>query len=393
MTERQINERRHWKAMTFPYDYFFPDETPECSICLTEKQAELLRGILEPVGWTTRWWSDSDAEIDHDVIESFRDDIIRRLMMSCCNDGLIFRWTVDGVLQSSDDNGTTWQDAPQEDPRNNSPQFPPLEGSDGSDKKCAAATGASLLIKEQVGDQLTDDMSRYTLAQLINDWVNTVINSGGNIFQALATVIVNQIFALVIATLRPALTDDVYSTLTCILYCNMEDDASFTDDEWETVRSNILSQITGIAGIFLEHLIYLIGAVGLTNLVRSGAADSGDCDDCCPDCSTDWDIFGASHGTIINRGSGYIDVEASNAGANYYVLIKSPDASTCCIVTTVDLLSGSAPTLTGWTDCGQTQTEGAPQHTGIYPYGSACINYFQMQGAGAFTIRIHLASC
>lgn len=297
-TEREANEKRNWKAMLFPYDEFVPDESPECQYCLTDKQAEFLRGLLEPTAWKTRWWSD-ETEIDQDTISQFRDDLIRRLMMSCCGGEfeIIFQWTEDGELQQSEDGGATWEDAPQEDPRNSSTVYPPTPGSPSDTKKCDASEGMSLLIKEQVGEQLTDDMSRYTLAQLVHDWVTTYIQTS-NPFEALIQIAANQIFALVIATLSPALTDDVYHLLTCAFLCLIADDLSFDNERWEAVRTKILDTISGIAGIFLEHLVFLLGPVGITNLARAQVGATGDCSDCeeCPDCVdgclVDWTFYG-----------------------------------------------------------------------------------------------------
>lgn len=365
MSQKSINERRNWKAQTFPYDYYLPDASIECTYCLTDKQAELLRGLLLPVGWATRWWSDSDADIDPDTVEAFRDDLIRRLMMGCCGDEVPvqYRYTSDGVLQKSDDGGATWTDAPAYDPRQNSPQFPPVAGEDGSDKKCVAAAGAAALIKAQVGDQLTDGMSRYTLGQLITDWTGTVINSGGNIFQALVTVATNQIFALVIATLRPALTDTVYHLLQCVFFCNMADDASVNDAQWSQIRSDITDQIGGIAGVFLEHLVYLLGAGGLTNLLRAGGATTGDCsdcDECAEGCDMDnWamTVYGGNNvGTLIGRGVHYIDVQTENVpgfGGALFAQITTPDLNTCCVYDGYEIISG--PGLDGQSGlyCGQ----------------------------------------
>lgn len=281
MSETRLNNRRNWKAIAFPYDHFFPDDSKECQYCLTELQAEILRGIIEPLAWSTRWWSDTDTAINQDELTAFRDDIIRRLMMGCCGDEtpIQYRYTGDGILQRSDDGGTTWTDAPEFDPRNNSVEFPPIEGEDGSDKRCSAATGAAALVKEQIGSNLTDEMTRYTLQQLITDWVQTMIQSS-NPFEALLTVITNQIFALVISVIRPALTDPVYHQFACALYCTMADDGSFSDSQWQEARLKVESNITGVAGLFLGHLVYLLGMRGLTNLVRSAPAADGDCSDC-----------------------------------------------------------------------------------------------------------------
>jgi hypothetical protein len=365
MSEREVDQRRNWKAETFPYDYFTVEPGKECQYCLTEKQAELLRGIIEPVGWRTRWWSETDQQIDPETIREFRDDLARRLMMSCCCDDQIpvqYRYSDTGVLQQSTDGGVTWNDAPEFDPRNNSPQFPPMSGADGADKRCIAATGAAALLKEQVGDQLTDDMTRYTLSQLITDWVSTMIGTS-NPFQALLTVIANQIFALVIATLRPALTDPVYATFKCILYCRMSDDATFTQSKFDLVRSDITDQIGGIAGIFLEHLVYLLGVTGLENLCRAGGASTGDCSDCpdcrsCPERFEAWDLGGGISGAdIIEVGDDYI-ICNSVGGGRQTICVSTGTADGCCTVASVEILSGGYSDFVDGVACGNAPVVG-----------------------------------
>lgn len=341
MSEWQINQRRNWKGQVFPYDHYLPDDSPECQYCLTEKQAEILRGIIEPLGWTTRWWSDSDATIDRDTIQAFRDDLIRRLMMSCCGDEAPdqFRWTEDGVLERSTDGGATWTPAPEFDPRHNSTQFPPVPGDPSPDKKCIAATGMSNLIQLQVGDNLTDDMSRFTLGELISDWVSTLIGTS-NPFKALIVIATNQIFALIIAVLRPALTETVYHLLTCIFYCRMADDLSFDDARVSLVTSDIGNQIGGIATLFLQQLVNLLGPVGMTNLARSGAATEGDCEDCecepCLDeCEVEWTFYGVeitSHecniylGTYTGTGAEHVAFSSGDSAIGCYFHPSTPTA-------------------------------------------------------------------
>lgn len=387
MTERRANERRNWKAEVFPYDIFFPDNSGECLYCLTENQAMLLRGLLEPIAWKTRWFSDTQ-DIDRDTIEAFTDDTIRRLMMSCCGGDfeIIFRWTEDGVLQQSDDDGETWTDAPEDDPRNSAPTYPPVPGDPSDEKKCIAVTGMVQLIKEQVGDQLTDDMTRYNLGQLIHDWITNLLQSS-NPFDALINIAVNQIFALVIAALRPALTDDVYDLLVCALLDNIADDLSFDEGAWEAVRARILTDISGIAGVFLEHLVFLLGKVGLTNLARSQAALEGDCD-CGGECDIDnWTI---NQGNILNTYSDGWDLQATFNGTNYSVSGQTPNVApydVCCHVS-MTLLSGSWAPPFAQINCGLNNADVANITN---PLGNPdLINWFFAGFGSVFTVRVTL---
>ncbi len=287
------SRRKAWKAFQANYDDVFALSDRLKCYCLTDQQVQAMLTMTEYLKWPTRWVSATD-DIDLDVIDLFASGLEYRLMNDCCEENIPTQWryTAEGVLQQSLNGGGTWADAPMYDPRVYSVHFPPIAGADGTDKKCVAATGAALLVKEQVGDQLTDDMARYTLSQLITDWVGTMLQTS-NPFEALVQVVANQIFALVIATLRPALTDTVYHLFQCALFCHMAADASFDDAQWAAVRSDITDLIGGIAGVFLEHLVYLLGTQGLTNLARSGAATTGDCSDCdCGTCDVAWTFYG-----------------------------------------------------------------------------------------------------
>jgi hypothetical protein len=282
--------------------------------------------------------------------------------MSCCCDSTNppqYQYSETGVLQISLDGGVTYTDAPNADVRNNSPKFPPVPGDDGNDKKCAAATGAANLLKEQVGDQLTDDMSRYTLEQLISDWTGTVIDTS-NPFQALVTVVSNQIFALVIAALRAALTDDVYHLFACALYCKMGSDASFNDAQWAAARGKILADIGGIAGVFLEHLVFLLGKTGTTNLVRSAPDATGDCSDCdCGYCPVDWTFYGV-HDVVHDPDDPNIWHMTAN-GNPEHVAFSSGDISTGCY------FAGPLGTYSYWPVGSGSPVGGTnPAHTAIW---------------------------
>lgn len=394
MSQLELNNRRNWKAQTFPYDYYIPDGTKECQYCLTEKQAEILRGIIEPLGWQTRWWSDTDVTIDQDTIEAFRDDLIRRLIMGCCNDNILYRYDEDGNLESSSDGGTTYYPAPQDDIRvNPKVQFPPPVAAEGEDITCQAADSAVTLIKEQIGDQLTDDMSRYTLNQLIDDWTTNVVGASGP-FQALAVIITNQIFALLISAVRAALTDDVYAILRCIFQSNMNSVAFFDGAAWEAVRSDILSQISGIAGIFLEHLVYLIGNGGLSNLARSGAGSPDAV--CCPECSAEvWDIVSFSSlpiGSIISRTFNSITVQGGghpDFGTPWNAMIQTPGNDICCTPISIEWLTGDHIDENNFgVTCGAARWPGSPNGPVDIGVGEYNTLYLRKDSDSNFTAKI-----
>lgn len=396
--DRKGREKKGWKAFQIDYDYVFSVSDRVCSYCLSDQDVAALLAMTEYLSWPTRWVK-AEGDIDRDFIDAFTDRLERRLMSGCCDDNLPiqYRYTSDGVLQRSLNGGGNWTDAPEYDPRVYSTQFPPMGGADGDDKKCIAATGAVVLIKEQVGDQLTDDMSRYTLTQLVTDWIKTYISTS-NPLQALLTVIANQIFALVIAALRPALTDTVYDIMKCIFYNHVAEDASVNDAQWQAIRDDITSQIGGIAGIFLEHLIYLLGTTGTTNLIRAGGATEGDCSGCDVTCDVDlWDIFSGSetYGVIVERGSNYIIADLSFAPATageYFLRMKTISTDTCCKITNYDIISGGTINISAYALCGTTQ-DGTTTNTLSTSTGSGedDINLFAIGSTGACQVKIYFA--
>lgn len=218
-----------------------------------------------------------------------------------------------------------------------------------------------------------------------------------NPFLALVTVITNQVFALVIAVLRPALTDSTYDQLKCIFYCHMADDASVNDAQWAAIRSDILAQITGIAGVFFEHLVYMLGTGGTTNLIRSGGAAEGDCSSCgCGDCIMNPYMTEAiGGGTDITMAGGSITLTAVVEGDHYAATIwwrssgdTSPtfDANKCGTVLSWVALSGTVVATT-YNDCGS-----ATLHNPGDPIGK-CMCQAQWLGSAPFTVQVEGCDC
>ena len=107
-----------------------------------------------------------------------------------------------------------------------------------------------------------------------------------------------------------------------------------------------------------------------------------------------WDVYDETHGTITSRDDTQITIDATLAGGNYYVILSTMAADTCCIPLGYDILSGSV-TQTGnlsWTTCGTTPVEGVPQFSfGLFGWDQE-INYMQVQSASPFTLQFNFAS-
>lgn len=268
---------------------------------------------------------------------------------NCCDQTPpLFRYDGDGNLEQSTDGGATYTPAQQYDTRYNSPQFPPLPGGDGLDKKCGAATGAALLFKQQIKNQLTAEMSRADLLNLISTWVKTFIATS-NPLNALLTVLANLSFGLSMAALLAGLTDaDFDDTLKCILYCNMGNDATFTTAQWGQVKADITAKLPYPTNSFFNNLMNALGPAGLTNVVRAGAVGSGDCSgctDCPPECDlANWSIFvGAAnsnaYGTEVSRTSNSITIDSvfdPYVTGTWFIVVTTNDANKCCTVSITD---------------------------------------------------------
>lgn len=399
LSETLINNKRNWKAQTFPYEYFIPDDSKSCLYCLTDKEAELLRGLLEPVAWKTRWWVEDDSNtVDTDAITQFRDDMIRRLMMPCgCDDeGTIFQWTTNGHYQKSTDGGATWEDAPQSDPHNGITRFPPFLPPDTLDDTCTYADSIVNLVKTGFVDALADGSDYATVvgaleAVLTTIFVGLLPTGIGAIIVAVAGAVIILIVTLGVPALRAAMTTGVWDRFRCNLKNHMESDGSFTEAEKDAVWSQIIVDESGLAAIFLQAFVATAGAVGLTNAARSGngASDA----ECCPSCNTDnWAItifHSLPVGVLIGAGTNYVDVQTGSHpdfGGGQFAQITMPASGDCCTYDHTEVLSGGTILSTSGILCGDPLWPTSEVHGFSAP---ASINTFRIVSDTVATCRIH----
>lgn len=363
------DKRTQWKGDQLVYGDLIaePNNSSEDLYCLTFPQTKALISILELYRYTTRWYGDT---VDGLLIERFVSDTQRRLMMGCgCGEIIIviFRWNSEGELESSEDNGETWTDAGNVDPRHTAPEFPPPIGDMAN--KCAAADSAVTSIIVEVFNNLTEGMALVTLDEVLRTWVQTYIGTS-NPLLALIAVVRNLIYGLAVTTIIASLTTDVWDKLRCCFRCNISPELDFDEARWVDLRTCITEDITGVAGIFLEHLIYLLGWSGSTNIARSGlGSPEADCSECpCEiECGIEsWHIVnynGVDVGAIIGTGVNYIDVTGSSHpdfATPFNAMIQTDNDDICCMLNSFELQSGSPTPNTFGVLCGNARWPSSP---------------------------------
>jgi hypothetical protein len=357
----------------------------------------VFNGLFAELTYWFNWQRDEDKS--GTLCAHYWTDLYRQIDwsdMSCCCDQppAIYRYDDDGIYQRSTDGGITWVNAPEYDYRNISTIFPPPAALGFTNTKCQNADSAVVILNEDVIQGLDNGSAVQAILEFIAAVLIFYLSAG-----TLSSIAIGlfsmaaAIFGFGVASTKAAFTSTVLDQLRCSIFCAMDSDDSIDDAGFTTLLSDINTHYTGIVKTSLYSIISSAGRVGVTNMLRANRGDAAaDCSSCCPDCSTTWDVMDGSHGIIISRGAGYVDLQAQAVGGNYYGIISTSDPALCCVIPLIEYASGSA-TLVGWTDCGTTPVIGVPQHVGVFSFGIDCVDYFQLQDANPFTVRVHFAPC
>jgi len=391
MTKPQ-DPKTTFKALLLDYDYLLTKSDDECCFSFSEREVQIMLAFVVYVGWKTRY-KQTETEIDTDIIQGWSGELAKKLMSGCCPDGKLSRFTEDGVFQTSDDGGVTWEDNPEEDPRNDYVSAPPLPGEDSEAKRCAAADNVRDLFKsyrDQLVDMLTAGAPLISIVSGILAFIGVITGVSG-VAVGISVLIMG--LAAFLITLTPSevtdqITDEVLDTFRCLVFCRMENSGQITYDNWVLLLSDIAGEFTGFPETFFYQTVNGMGYIGISNAGTIGVATADDCGDCgCDDtCPVRYDVkepySSPLYGTVIARGADYVDLEIGTSG---FGVIGSADYNVCCRVAAIASVVGS-PTAGSHIPCG------LPYSEGNYVFSSgltACCSFLLATGATGDVIRYY----
>lgn len=357
-----LNPRETYKALLLNYDTLLAASDAECCYSLSEREIQMIMAFVDYIGWKTRYEA-TETEIDQLLIDHWMGNLARKLMTGCCpDDGLLRRFTSDGVFETSDDGGETWTPAPELDPRNDAIENPPLPGSDGDAKRCAAADNVRDLFLQYRDNLVSLLGASPTLVSIIAGILAFIAVITGVSGAAIGISVLLMGLASFLLTLTPEevtdqLTEEVLETFKCLVYCRMSTDGRLSYEDWQGLLSDIASTFDDLPELFFYQTVNAMGYIGVNNAGSIGAPTADDCGDCdCPAECNDASLIliGTVTETGVYDGHPGIEVEAAAITGGYAVrwgqIDQTVPPNTCCYFFDVVTLEGSINS-SYWTDC------------------------------------------
>jgi len=386
------NPRQTYKAQLLDYDALLSASDKECSYCLSEREIQIMLAFVDYISWKTRYIA-TETEIDQELIREWGANLARKLMSGCCDEGVLHRFTEGGIYQSSEDGGATWQDDPNNDPRNDYIQAPPIPGADSDGKRCAAADNVRDLF-EQYRDNLIEIVGATPTILAIIAGILAFIGviagvSGvgigvGVLFLTMAAEMI-QIGGTGISG---EITFTALEDFKCMVYCHMNEAGELTYAEWQELLSDIANGFSGFAETFFYQTVNGMGYIGINNAATIGVATASDCDCPCENCSN-LDAWGIVYGTTITKSPGYWKLSSVAVGPNQSVRLARTVAppSNCCSVV-YNITSGVVQNQ-AWYRCSDDVVVFSPPVAGDCMYDVGQTNIFNVP----FEVEFFFTEC
>lgn len=361
--------------------YLLPDVIdPEENICVCipiPKDWGHIRAFVGQMTELSKWltWekdgTDSGARAARrwfEITECVAQEIDCIMATGCgcgCDDDLPKQGRINpetGLYEVSTDGGLTWEVDRADDPRITGAIFPDTPGDPGAEKRCETANSVIGFLEGLQQQELANLEANATVADIITGLIGA-LSGIGLLFAfvpaaivGLVAFVVNKFAHMIAMDFETEFTEATWDALLCVLYCQMGDDGSFTELQWQNIKIKCVEDVGGYAGYWLQDHINLIGIVGLTNAGRASYPGTRDCDAC--DCGLDL-IYTTNPemtvaGTVEYRGD---NVWRVTSGIRVFEgvsqsQVQFEDANDLCFkVTDITEISGAA-TRFAYTPCG-----------------------------------------
>jgi len=206
----------------------------------------------------------------------------------------------DSVQQTPDD-GDTWIDTPELDPRHGSGfRRPPLTGVDA---KCNAAARELAAWREMYDIFQESTNALQFLAIVLN--ILLLLAGGVGVLISLILLLFDALIFIGKENMENAFTQEVWDGVMCIIYNHIGEDGQVSGAELDEIYAEIALQYPGVIYNTLIEIGHLFGEVLLSN-ASVERAEIGDCDECPTDWIYRWD-FHANDGQFV------FDSEAGNS--------------------------------------------------------------------------------
>lgn len=305
-------------------------------------------------------------------------------------------------LEISTNNGVTWRSDPASPVSQIYAQPAPVT-SGVSATKCDAASNGKQHIEDLIAGcstQLGTAINVFDLAVAVCAIVleiALVLVSAGSL-TPLAIALASAVWAAAHAAFEIGKeafdaywTTDEKDKILCALYCNIGEDGSFDQTQYDNFMSDWKEAATpSPAYNFVRNALLAVGLKGLNNFCSYGESSEADCSGCSCGCPNKdlYDIFvnaGEAWGTIVDSGDDYITVEASNIPTltGYVASLLSADYTQGCVIST-EILSGTQNSAICWIDTGNNPASVSPTCS---VWVSHSVIFIQMTSTVPFTVK------
>lgn len=205
----------------------------------------------------------------------------------------IYRYTPEGEYEYSPDNGSSWIPVPEQDPRVSDAFRQPARTDE--DAQCNSAASIVRWLTDFNGEVLSVVAAGATVTGVSGTIMGLI--GGLGLYGTIASLAVAGAALIIdigVQVVSDALTTEVWDTLLCLIYNNSDENGQISVAQFNTIQSEIGSEIGGTAGLVLNAELLLPGAVGMSNAGAAGL-DTDDCSACDDQWCWEWDFTESSH--------------------------------------------------------------------------------------------------